>query len=135
MHRLAPGRLTEKMRHAIAKVEANQQRHKDIVEEIKGLWEEAQEGSRLNFDTFYHGIIAPYLGLLYHCKSTKKTLRDLDLCTDGYVDWDEFKVYIKWALHRCPEVATAHETLEIAFQKGLLPALRDANHVAPISEN
>ena len=123
------------MHDAIAKVEANQQHHKDIVEEMKGLWEEAQEGSCLNFYTFYHGIIAPCLGLLYHYKNTKKTLRDLDLCTDGYVDWEEFKVYMKWALHRCPEVATADETLEIAFQKGLLSALRDANHVAPISEN
>ena len=35
-------------------------------------------------------------------------------------------VYIKWALHQYPNVKTTDETLEVAFQKGLIPAMRDA---------
>ena len=45
--------------------------------------------------------------------------------SDGYVDWNEFMVYIKWALHQYPDLSTADEVLEVVFQNGLVPAMRD----------
>ena len=44
---------------------------------------------------------------------------------DGLVDWNKFLVHIKWALHEYPHITTADETLSVAFEKGLIPAMRD----------
>ena len=44
---------------------------------------------------------------------------------DGYVDWKEFLVYIKWALHQYQNVADVDELMSIVFEKGLVPAMRD----------
>jgi len=44
---------------------------------------------------------------------------------DGLVDWNEFQVYLKWALHQYPDVKNIEELLTVAFQKGLLPAMID----------
>ena len=124
------GKLTGKMSEAIAEVNLKEPHHKAIIAEIRELWdfwdskEVDQNDGCLQFDSFYHGFLAPYFGC-YRCKDTKKALLAIDMDNDGYVDWTEFLVYIKWALHQYPRVETADETLEIAFQKGLLPAMRD----------
>ena len=44
---------------------------------------------------------------------------------DGYVDWKEFMVYIKWAIHQYPDTPDADALLDVAFCKGLIPAMRD----------
>ena len=128
--------LTEKMSQAIAKVDVRQEHHKAIIEDIKGMWDiwdvqEKQRGDgRLEFDSFYHGFLSPYYGC-YRCKGTKRALRGMDMDNDGYVDWEEFMVYIKWALHQYPELTKADETLEVAFQKGIVPAMRDMKEKNP----
>ena len=132
----AGGQLTERMSEAIAKVEVKQVHHKYIIEEIKGIWdiwdvmEKGVGDGRLEFDSFYHGFLAPYFGC-YRCKGTKKALRGMDMDSDGYVDWDEFMVYVKWALRQYPNVTTADETLKIAFEKGIVPAMRDYKEKNP----
>ena len=45
--------------------------------------------------------------------------------SDGYIDWKEFFVYVKWALNQYPNVADVDELMSIAFEKRLLPAMRD----------
>ena len=45
--------------------------------------------------------------------------------SDGKVDWSEFLVYLKWALHQYPEINSKTELIDIAFRKGLIPAMRD----------
>ena len=45
--------------------------------------------------------------------------------SDGLVDWNEFLVYIKWAMNEYPEAETADEVMQIAFEKGIIPAMRD----------
>ena len=47
--------------------------------------------------------------------------------SDGYVDWYEFLVYIKWALRQYPDTEDPDVLLSIVFQKGLIPAMRDEN--------
>ena len=135
----AGGKLTEQMSDAIAKVKVKNEHHKAIIADIKKLWDfwdakdDVQNDDRLQFDSFYHGFLAPYFGC-YRCKGTKKAMKAIDMDSDGYVDWNEFMVYVKWALRQYPDVTTADEVLEIAFQKGLMPAMRDekvknpANH-------
>ena len=124
------GQLTEKMSQAIAKVEDKQQHHKAIIIEIKKLWDfwNAQQKCKrdgcLEFDLFYHGFLNSYLGL-YRYKGSKKALQAMYKNNGVYVEFEEFMVYVKWALRQHPEVLTADETLEIAFQKGLLPAMRE----------
>ena len=46
--------------------------------------------------------------------------------SDGQVDWSEFLVYLKWALHQYPkDISTMEDLLDITFRKGLIPAMRD----------
>ena len=126
----AGGKLTEKMSEAIAAVEVENTRHQEIIREIRSYWDqwdladEVQGDERLQFDSFYHGFMAPYFGC-YRCPDTKQALQALDMDTDGYVDWNEFLVYIKWALRQYPDLERSSEVLEVAFEKGIIPAMRD----------
>ena len=126
----AGGKLTEKMSDVIASVKVKNQRHEELIAEIRYLWDtwdlmdRVQGDERLQFDSFYHGFMAPYFGC-YRCDLTKQGLKCMDMDSDGYVDWKEFLVYIKWALRQHPDVPNADELLDIAFQKGLIPAMRD----------
>ena len=126
----AGGKLTEKMSDVIASVKVKNQRHEELIAEIRYLWDtwdlmdRVQGDDRLQFDSFYHGFMAPYFGC-YRCDLTKQGLKCMDMDSDGYVDWKEFLVYIKWALRQHPDVPNADELLDIAFQKGLIPAMRD----------
>ena len=44
---------------------------------------------------------------------------------DGYVEWSGFLVYLKWALREYPDIATQEQLVDIAFRKGLMPAMRN----------
>ena len=126
----AGGKLTEKMADEISNVELKSEYHKLLIEKVRKEWdfwdrrEAEQNDDRLQFDSFYHGFLQPYFGC-YRCATTKKALRALDMDADGYVDWKEFLVYIKWALHQYPDVEEVDELMSIVFEKGLIPAMRD----------
>ena len=76
------------------------------------------------FDSFYGAFMAPYIGC-YACPDAKQAMKAIDMDADGLVDWHEFMVYIKWALHEYPDVKTVDDLLSIAFLKGIIPAMRD----------
>lgn len=126
----AGGKLTETMSLAIAQVQVQNQHHKAIIAEIRNEWdkwdvlEEKKRDDCLQFDSFYHGFMAPYLGC-YRCLDTQLALGAIDMDSDGLVDWHEFLVYVKWALHEYPDIKTADEAMSIAFEKGIIPAMRD----------
>ena len=44
---------------------------------------------------------------------------------DGRVDWNEFALYLKWAIRQYPQTMTAEQLLSIAFRKGIIPAMQD----------
>ena len=124
------GKLTPAMSDAIANVRIQSIHHQSLVDQIREEWDtwdttEKKKGDNcLQFDSFYHGFMAPYFGC-YRCMDTQKALTAIDMDSDGLVDWNEFMVYIKWALNEYPDVKSADELLGIAFQKGIIPAMRD----------
>ena len=126
----AGGKLTDRRAEEISKVKLQAPHHADHIKEIRQLWDEwdlteKESGDeRLQFDSFYHGFMAPYFGC-YRCSDTKRALQAIDMDSDGYVDWNEILVYIKWALHQYPLTTSADEVLAIAFDKGIIPAMRD----------
>ena len=126
----AGGKLTEKMSEEISRVKLKETHHKELIEDIRELWdfwdsaELQQRDNCLQFDSFYHGFMAPYFGC-YRCVDTKQALKAMDMDNDGYIDWNEFMVYVKWALHQYPNVDNADDVLSIVFEKGLIPAMRD----------
>ena len=134
----AGGKMTAKMSEAIAAVKVKEHHHKKIIAEIRELWdmwdaiELHQRDNCLQFDSFYHGFLAPYFGC-YRCQDTKAALRGLDMDNDGFIDWNEFMVYIKWALHQYPDVENADQVISIAFEKGIVPAMRDEKERNPDS--
>ena len=126
----AGGKLTAAMSKVIASVKVNNAYHKSLIAEIREEWdtwdakEEKKGDECLEFDSFYHGFMAPYFGC-YRCQDTQQAFQAIDMDINGLVDWNEFMVYIKWALNEYPDVKTADEVLAIAFQKGIIPAMRD----------
>ena len=123
------GNLTEKMSEVIANEEPKKVHAQELIDEIRAMWDEwdLRDGTRdnkLEFDAFYNGFLAPYFGC-YRCDETKMALKAIDMDEDGTVDWEEFSLYLKWAIRQYPETATAEDLLSIAFRKGLIPAMQD----------
>ena len=115
------GSLTEAMCDVIAQEEPKK------VHAMWDEWDLRDDGKRddkLEFDAFYNGFMGPYFGC-YRCEETKCALKAIDMDADGTVDWEEFALYLKWAIRQYPEIKTAEELLSIAFRKGLIPAMQD----------
>ena len=123
------GSLTEKMSEVIANEEPKKVHAKALIDEIRAMWDEwdlrdGERDNKLEFDAFYNGFLAPYFGC-YRCDESKMALKAIDMDEDGTVDWEEFSLYLKWAIRQYPETATAEDLLSIAFRKGLIPAMQD----------
>ena len=123
------GKLTQKMCEIIDQEEPKKAHAQELIAEIRAMWDEwdlrdGQKDDKLEFDAFYNGFLAPYFGC-YRCDETKCALKAIDMDADGTVDWEEFALYLKWAVRQYPETKTAEELLSIAFRKGLIPAMQD----------
>ena len=55
----------------------------------------------------------------------QKALQAINMDNDGYIDWNEFLVYLKWAMRQYPNIKDVDELLSCAFNKGIIPAMRD----------
>jgi Ca2+-binding EF-hand superfamily protein len=100
-----------------------------LIAQIRESWDvwdlrDGVKDDQLEFDAFYNGFMAPYFGC-YRCDTTRRALKAIDMDEDGQVDWNEFSLYLKWAIREYPETKDAEELLSIAFRKGLIPAMQD----------
>ena len=128
----AGGRLTENIRDTIAKLQLQKSHHLPLIAAVRRRWDswdsmeddKNQNDDSLEFISFYNAFMAPYFGC-YTCEDTKQGLQAIDMDNDGKVDWSEFLVYLKWALNEYPDIRTESELVDIAFRKGLIPAMRD----------
>ena len=123
------GKLTKTMCEVIAQEEPQDGHAQTLIGEIRAMWDvwdlrDGQKDDKLEFDAFYNGFMGPYFGC-YRCDETKRALKAIDMDEDGTVDWEEFALYLKWAIRQYPETKTAEELLSIAFRKGLIPAMQD----------
>jgi hypothetical protein len=136
----AGGKLTPKMSEVITVVKLKSNAHRQLISDVKDIWNEwdISEGksgdNRLEFYSFYNGFMAPYFGC-YECEDSRKGLVALDMDHDNAVDWEEFEVYLKWALNQYPDTANIEELLNTAFQKALIPAMQDALIAAQSSKS
>ncbi|XP_022093111.1 uncharacterized protein LOC110980590 [Acanthaster planci] len=126
----AGGSLNQRMRDAIDQFQVKGEHAKNLLVKVREIWDEwdlkdeVQGDDMLQFDSFYNGFMAPYFSC-YRCSDTLRALQAIDMDADGMVDWNEFEVYLKWALHQYPNIADVDELLDIAFQKGIIPAMKD----------
>ena len=126
----AGGKLTEQMSDVMAKVELNSHHANTLIKEVRAIWDEwdiqdkVQGDDCLEYNTFYNGFMAPYFGC-YSCEDTKKALSAIDMDHDNLVDWKELLVYLKWAMNTYPNIKDTKELLDVTFQRGLIPAMRD----------
>ena len=124
------GQITAKMSDVIAADVPNEAHAQRLINEIRQMWdewdlrEESKGDDELEFDSFYNGFMAPYFGC-YRCDDTRRALKAIDMDEDGRVDWNEFALYLKWAIRQYPQTKTAEELLSIAFRKGIIPAMQD----------
>ncbi|KAH3723973.1 hypothetical protein DPMN_049771 [Dreissena polymorpha] len=123
------GSLNEEICVIIAADETKNPYEKRLLEDIRQRWNEwdlldaEQNDEKLQYDSFYNGFLAPYFS---SCRShdTKQALQAIDMDANGYVEWKEFLVYLKWAFRQYPYVEDANELLDVTFRKGLIPAMR-----------
>ena len=126
----AGGSLTKAIRDEIEKDELKKPHHQLLIAKVHKRWDtwnlrEDQQGDDcLEYDSFYNGFMAPYFGC-YRCEETKQALQAIDMDNDGYIEWSGFLVYLKWALREYPDIATQEKLIDIAFRKGLMPAMQN----------
>ena len=126
----AGGHLTEKMSEVIVAMEYHTVHQEELIGKVQEMWEEwdlkevGQKDNCLEYQSFYNGFMAPYFGCV-KCDDTTRALQAIDMDSDGQVDWNEFLVYLKWAMHQYPEIQDVDELLSIVFRKGIIPAMRD----------
>lgn len=123
------GQLTGEMADVLAQDKPRKAHAQVLIAEVRAMWDEwdlrdGERDDKLEFDAFYNGFLAPYFGC-YRCDETKQALKAMDMDEDGSVDWNEFAVYLKWAMRQYPETKTAEDLLSVAFRKGLIPAMQD----------
>ncbi|XP_068759042.1 uncharacterized protein [Montipora capricornis] len=126
----AGGKLTAKMAEVIEEAEVKSEHAQHLIEEVRRIWdkwdieEDKDVDDLLKFCSFYNGFMAPYFGC-FICRDTQKALKAIDMDNDGYIDWNEFLVYLKWAIRQYPNIKDADELLSVAFRKGIIPAMQD----------
>ena len=125
------GKLTQVMADAIENEKPQTLRSEELIAEVRKMWDAwdlriEEKDDELAFDAFYNGFMAPYFGC-YRCSTTRWALKAIDLDEDDKVDWNDFSLYLKWAIREYPDVKNAEELLSIAFRKGLLPAMHRAS--------
>ena len=126
----AGGKLTAKMAEVIEDAKVKDVHAQHLIAEVRRIWDEwdieedKEVDDRLKFNSFYHGFMAPYFGC-FACRDTLKALKAIDMDKDGSIDWNEFLVYLKWAMRQYPSIKDADELLSVAFRKGIIPAMRD----------
>ena len=121
------GNLTVKMTDVIekAKVSVHAQH---LINEVRKIWdkwdieENKEVEDHLTFQSFYNGFMAPYFSC-FACSDTQKALKQIDLLKNGYIDWNEFLMYLKWAMREYPSIKEVDELLSVAFRKGIIPAM------------
>lgn len=125
----AGGKLTSKMEMAINRVASDSAIELILLTEVRQKWDDSFIGvvdgskDKLRYDAFYHNFMAPYTGCAT-CDDTKRALQTIDFHTDGFVDWQEFEVYLKWAIHENPKLKNGHEVIDKAFRDAIIPAMR-----------
>ena len=126
----AGGSLTQQMRDEVAAVELKSSHAQNLIQEVREMWDtwdvrdKVQGDDMLEYDSFYNGFMAPYFSC-YRCNDSKKAIQALDMDADGQIDWNEFLVYLKWAMRQYPNIENSQDLLDITFRKGLIPAMRD----------
>ncbi|XP_022787191.1 uncharacterized protein LOC111327305 [Stylophora pistillata] len=124
------GKLTTEMEEICKKVDSDSEYAIKLFKDVRQIWDkwdledDKQNDDQLMFSTFYNGFMAPYFGC-FMCPDTQKALQAINMDNDGYIDWNEFLFYLKWAMHQYPDIKDVDELLRKAFTMGIIPAMRD----------
>ena len=124
------GKLTGKVAEVVEQEKVESKHATQLIDEVRKIWdrwdieEEKDIEDRLQFQSFYNGFMAPYFGC-FKCHDTLKALKAIDMDEDGYIDWNEFLLYLTWAMRQYPDIKDADELLSVTFRKGIIPAMQD----------
>ena len=123
------GKINAEMKGIIAALEVTDRRHAAIITEVQHLWDQwdAFENSKtieaLASNSFSNVLSAEHCQCCRH-QDTQVAGKVLAMIRDSDMDWTEFLIYIKWALHEYHDTVTAAEAMRIALEKGIIPSMQ-----------
>lgn len=91
------------MVEVIEEVEVKSEYVQYFIEEVCRIWdkwdieEDKEVDDFFKFYFFYNGFMVFYFGC-FICWDMQKVLKVIDMDNDGYIDWNEFLVYLKWVI-------------------------------------
>lgn len=101
-----------------------------FIEEVCGIWDkwDIQEDKEVDgffkFYFFYNGFMVFYFGC-FVCWDMLKVLKVINMDKDGYIDWYEFLVYLKWVMYQYFNIKDVDEFLFVVFCKGIILVMQD----------
>ena len=124
------GKLNAAMKDVLGRVEVTVRHHRTIISDVKFLWDQWAETESSKGHECLRSICLSNLPNAHHfeclrCQDTEQICKVLNAVHDSGMDWEEYLVYIKWALIEYPETETAAEAMSIALEKGIIPALQN----------
>jgi len=120
------GKMTEEMSAIVQQNTECSRVINGLIDEVKAMWDEfdPQKTEKLSFRHFYDRFMGRYFGC-YTCEDSQMALKAIDMDDDEGVDWWEFRHYLLWAGRQYPFVKDVEELMDIAFTKGIMPAMLD----------
>jgi len=120
------GKMTEEMATIVDEHTECSRVINGLIAEVKVIWDEFDplKTEKLSFRHFYDRFMGRYFGC-YTCEDSQLALKAIDMDGDDGVDWWEFRHYLVWAGREYPHTEDVEELMDIAFTKGIMPAMMD----------
>ena len=129
LFRRSGGSLTQTMRVTLVDDVQRTPHSRRLLKDIRTLWDSCfsrchySNNAFLPYDVFYVNFMQPYFAY-YRSVDTRSALNALDFDSDGNINWEDFLVYLTWALREYPDTGSVHDVIDIVFRKGLTPIKR-----------
>ena len=124
------GHITPAMRDVIAECKQTTPQAKMLIAQLRDKWDtyntrkEELGADKLDYRTFYSCFMKSYFTSLSY-SDAQKAMNTLDMDMDGEIDWNEFLVYVKWAINQYPSICDLTELLSVTFKQGIISAIQD----------
>ena len=123
------GHITPAMRDVITEWDLETPQAKMLIALLRDKWDACNsEGGlgadKIDYRTFYNHFMKSFSTTLNNMER-RKAVKIIDIEKDGMIYWNNFLVYIKWAIIEYPDICDLNQLLSVTFKQGIIPATED----------